>query len=108
VLAADELASHLDWSGLFVEAIETLSSIWGPLPPKSQTNAYMRKFLARNEAALIKAFGPRDYEEWVARYSPPSAALSSMPKAVRTIVRSALAGVGKSRRIAEKPLRDLS
>lgn len=69
VAASDELARRLGWPGLFIEAIETLSAGWSPAPRRSATVAYMRKFLQANEAALVAAFGPREYANWVARYS---------------------------------------
>ncbi len=69
VAVSDELAKRLEWAGLFIEAIETLSAIWSPAPRRSATVAYMREFLKTNEAALVAAFGPREYANWVARYS---------------------------------------
>ncbi|QAY95576.1 hypothetical protein CWB41_07355 [Methylovirgula ligni] len=91
VAVSDELAKRLEWAGLFVEAIETLSAVWSPAPRRSATVAYMREFLKTNEAALVAAFGPREYANWVARYSSHRIAWSVVADFSRSLIHAATA-----------------
>lgn len=91
VAVSDELAKRLEWAGLFVEAIETLSAVWSPAPRRSATVAYMREFLKTNAAALVGAFGPREYANWVARYSRPQIAWSVVADFSRSLIHAATA-----------------
>ncbi len=101
VAVSDELARRLDWAGLFIEAIETLSTIWSPTPRRSAMIAYMREFLKANEATLVAAFGPREYAKWVARYSWHQLAWSALTSLSGSLRHKAVALIQK-RRVAEK------
>jgi glycosyltransferase involved in cell wall biosynthesis len=73
---AGELANRLDWSGTFIEAIETLSGMWSSAEPSmSQTKVFMCNFLKDNKGVLTKAFGAQEYRRWQIKYASKKSAL---------------------------------
>lgn len=102
VAVSDELARRLEWAGLFIEAIETLSAIWSYKPRRSATIAYMREFLRANEAALVAAFGPGEYAKWVARYSWHQVAWSALASLSQSLRRKAPALIRRKEDLTEK------
>ena len=102
VTVSDELARRLEWPGLFIEAIETLSGIWSYKPRRSATIAYMREFLKTNEAPLVTAFGQKEYAKWVARYSWHESAWSALVSLAQSLYRKAPTLIRREKGVAEK------
>jgi hypothetical protein len=65
---AEVLATSLEWSGIFIEVIETLSATWPGVRPTMPVSSYTLEFLTQNKDKLKKAFGNTVYTSWLRRY----------------------------------------